>query len=66
VWNEWVDGSEGEGEMSATFQETNAAIKEGRRVTQIETRSRVIGAGKRCQPSGMNIWTTNEKMNLGK
>jgi hypothetical protein len=66
VWDEWVDGSDGEGEMSATFQETSAAIKEGRRMAQIETRSRVIGEEQRCQPSGMNIWTTNEKMNLGK
>jgi hypothetical protein len=52
--------------MCATFQETSAAIKEGCRVTQIVTKSRVIGAGKWCQPSGMKTWTTNEMMNLGK
>jgi hypothetical protein len=33
---------------------------------KIVARGRVIGAGKRCQPSGMKTWTTNEKMNLGK
>jgi hypothetical protein len=52
--------------MCATFQETSAAIKEGCRLTKFVTRSRVIGAGKRCQPSGMKTWTTNEKRNLGK
>jgi hypothetical protein len=52
--------------MCATFQETSATIKEGCRVTKFVTRSRVIGAGKRSQPSGMKTWTTNKKVNLGK
>jgi hypothetical protein len=52
--------------MCATFQEMSAVIKDGCRMTRIVTRGRTTGAGKMCQLSGIKIWTTKEKMNLGK
>jgi hypothetical protein len=65
-WNEWVDGSDGEGENLCDIPGDECDDQgwvQGDANYDEESCNR---CGKRCQPSRMKIWTTNKKMNLRK
>jgi hypothetical protein len=54
--------------MCAIFQETSAAVKDscGCRCDTNFYKGPCDECGEEGQPSGMKMWTTKEKMNLGK
>jgi hypothetical protein len=65
-WDEWVDGSDGEGENVCDIPGDECGDQGGAQGDKICDEESCDRCGKRCQPSGMKTGTTNEKVNLGK
>jgi hypothetical protein len=65
-WDKWVDGNDGEVESVCDIPGDECGNQEWMQGDKNCDEGSLARCGKRCQPSGMKIWSTKEKMNLGK